>query len=736
MSRRDRFRRRRHNGGDPARMLFLSLGVAAAALVIGVVATIGWVVNVATTGPSLSDLTPRSQGEPTVVYASDGTTRLGFIGSNVLRTPISSEDIPQTMRDATVAVEDKRFYEHKGVDFEGVVRAAIKNITSGKTVQGGSTLTMQLIRNLYVEDSSKTFKRKIREAKLAEDLEDQHPGPEGKRWILDQYLNNVPYGTVGGQTLIGVQAAARVFFGKRAQDLNLREAALLAGLPQAPSQYNPVLDRDAALARRNEVLRRMADQHYIGQDTASREMSAPLDVKPSRYYFARREGYFFDYVKQLLADKYKPEEVARGGFKVYTTINLKLQKHARKVIASRLPYPEDPSAALVSIDPKTGYIKAMASSSNYGDSEFNLAAQGKRQPGSTFKIMVLMTALRRGVSPTGTYWASKRLGPFIDLKTGSKIDVQTDDHVYRGPTNLFDGLVRSDNTVYQQADLDMGPEAVQKTAYDMGITSHVDPYPAAGLGGLTHGVSPLELTRAYVTINTGGWRIRPIAITKVVKPDGTVDNSLGKLHRTKVFSDGETSEAIKAMQANMQRGTGTGAQIGCPAAGKTGTTEKFVDAWFAGFTPALNTTVWVGYPKANVSMTNVPGWGEMFGGKAPASIWHDFMATATAGKCAPFPTPTEPFIAQPFKGRYTVAPVPFAPPKPQDDKKKDKKKDGNEFKPGDSGGQLAPPPGPPAQPNPDGTYPPDLYQSPPQGETPPPVPPPGNEQAGGTPAPQ
>jgi penicillin-binding protein 1A len=724
MSRRDRYRRRRHNGGDPARILFLSLGVLAAGLVIAVLAVVGWIINVATTGPSLADLQPRSQGEPSVVYASDGKTRLGFIGSDVLRSPVPSDKIPQFMRDATVAIEDKRFYEHKGVDFEGVVRAAVKNFTSGKTVQGGSTLTMQLIRNLYIEDRSKTFKRKVREAKLAEDLEDEHPGPEGKQWILDQYLNNVPYGTVGGQTLIGLQAAARVFFSKRAEDLRLGEAALLAGLPQAPSQYNPVIDPDAALARRNEVLRRMAEQRYISQADASREMAAPLGIKASRYYFARREGYFFDYVKKLLADKYKPEEVARGGFKVYTTINLRLQKHARQVIAARLPNPADPSAALVSIDPKTGHIKAMASSGDYGKSKFNLAAQARRQPGSTFKVMVLMTALRRGVSPTGTYWASKRLGPFIDLNTGAKIDVQTDDHVYRGPTNLFEGLVRSDNTVYQQADLDMGPEAVRDTAYDMGITSHLDAYPSEGLGGLTHGVSPLELTRAFVTLNTGGWRIRPIAITKVVKPDGTVDRSLGKLHRIKEFSDGETFEAIKAMQANMQRGTGTAAQIGCPAAGKTGTTEKFVDAWFAGLTPALNTTVWVGYPKANVSMTNVPGYGEMFGGKAPALIWHDFMSTAVAGNCMPFPTPAEPFISQPFRGRYTVAPaLPPAAPVPFDQgKKKPEKKDKGEQDPGDTGGQLAPPP---AQPTPDGAYPPDVYESPPQQDTPPPEPPPG-----------
>jgi penicillin-binding protein 1A len=723
MSRRDRQRRRRHQGGDPARILFMGLGVVAATAVIGVLSVVGYVIGIAKSGPSLADLRPRPQGEPSVIYASDGKTRLGFIGSDVLRSPIPSSEIPQTLRDATVAIEDKRFYKHKGVDFEGVVRAAIKNITSGHTVQGGSTLTMQLIRNLYVEDKTKTFKRKIREAKLAEDLENQH----SKQWILDTYLNNVPYGTVGGQTLIGVQAAARVFFGKPASKLTLTESAMLAGLPQAPSQYNPVIDAAAALARRNEVLRQMANEGYIAQSTAFTAMSSPTGVHPSRYYFARREGYFFDYVKQLLVDKYGASEVARGGYRVYTTINLKLQKLARKAIATRLPYPNDPSAALVSIDPHTGYIKAMASSGDYGKSKFNLASQGRRQPGSTFKVMVLMTALRRGVSPTNTFYDSKRLGPgMIDPKTGAKIDVQTDDHVYRGPTNLFEGLVHSDNTVYMQADLDMGPAAVAKTAHDMGITSHLDGYPSEGLGGLTHGVSPLEMTRAYATLNTGGWRIKTIAITKIVKPDDSVDKSWGKLRRFKAFSDGETSEAIKAMEANVQRGTGTNARLGCATAGKTGTTTNFKDAWFAGFTPALNTTVWVGYPKANVEMTSVPGYGEMFGGKAPALIWHDFMATAVAGRCDAFPQPSEPFIPVPYHSSYTVAPGPVAPPL---DQQKDKnKKDKNKDKPHDTGGTLAPPvtptPLPPPAPGADPYAPPDQYVSPGQPGAVTPTPPP------------
>jgi penicillin-binding protein 1A len=530
----------------------------------------------------------------------------------------------------------------------------------------------------------------------------------------------VPYGTVGGQTAVGVQAASRVFFNKAAKDLTVGESALIAGLPQAPSQYNPFLDPQAAKARRNEVLKQMAHEGYITTDTAAQEQAKPLGVVPSSYYTARREGYFFDFVQRELVKKYGLARVREGGLRVYTTVDLKLQQVARKAIASRLATPGDPSAALVSIDPHSGYIKAMASSGDYGKSKFNLAAQGHRQPGSAFKVMVLMTALRNGVDPKRTTYNSHPL-KFVDKSTGAKIDVQTDDHHYYGRETIFEGLVHSDNTVFQQLDLDMGPEAVKQTAYDMGITSHLDGYPAEGLGGLTRGVSPLEMTRAYATINTGGWRINPIAVTKVSFPDGKIDTSIGRLKRTKVFSDGETDQAIQAMQANVQRGTGTKAQLDCPAAGKTGTTSSFTDAWFDGFTPGLNTTVWVGYPDSTTSMTNVPGYGEMFGGLAPALIWHDFMQFAVGKHCEDFPEPTEKFEPQPFFGKYSTSGAAgygydseakygatgTGGATPFDEKgKSKKKKDAN-----DKGGK----------------YPPTLYESPPQGTPTPP--------AGGTPAP-
>ena len=258
------------------------LAIGGAAAFIAVLGGFGYLASIASSAPKLSELKPAEQGATSIVYAADGT-RLGFIQGDVLRTPVDSSQITQEMRDATVAIEDQRFYKHNGVDYEGVVRAAVKNVSSGSTVQGGSTLTMQLVRNLYKGNKERTINRKIREAKLAGDLESKHPGIEGKRWIITEYLNNVPYGTVGGQTAVGVSSAARVFFDKPASKLTLSESALLAGLPQAPSQYNPFLAPQLARARRNQVLTQMADQRYITSDQAARAKRKPLGGKHNSY---------------------------------------------------------------------------------------------------------------------------------------------------------------------------------------------------------------------------------------------------------------------------------------------------------------------------------------------------------------------------------------------------------------------------------------------------------------------
>ncbi|HWV87485.1 MAG TPA: transglycosylase domain-containing protein, partial [Capillimicrobium sp.] len=519
--------------------------MVACAIALGGLAAVGWVVSVASSGPTIEELKPINPGQSSAVYAADGT-RLGFIQADILRTPIPSEDIPQVMKDATVAIEDKRFFDHEGVDFEGIVRAGVKNLTSrGETIQGGSTLTMQLVRNMYtgdtVRDGIEGYKRKIREAKLAEELENLH----SKKWILDRYLNNVPYGTVGGQEALGVQAAARVFFDKPAKKLKLHEAALLAGLPQAPTAYNPFLNEKGARDRRNEVLDAMAEQGMITPAQAAEAKARKLGVEQSRYYTQRRENYFFDFVRSELIERYGVNEVRRGGLKIHTTIDLDLQRKAREAMSSILNQPGDPASAVVTIDPSNGHILAMASSGSYGKSKFNLAAQGHRQPGSTFKTMVLMAALDRGVDPDSTYYVSKPL-KFED-PTWGPIDVQTYSNSYIGSASLTRATLSSDNSIYTQLDLDLGPESVTEAARKMGITSKLNSYPAEGLGGLENGVSPLEMANAYATIASGGYRNRPTAITKVTFPDGRTEK-LGERKRKKVFSDGVTAEATRILE--------------------------------------------------------------------------------------------------------------------------------------------------------------------------------------------
>jgi penicillin-binding protein 1A len=644
---RQRRRRKRHSAG-PA---FLIVGVLIAVIGLGALGVVGYVLALASTAPSLDELKPIDQGASSVVYASNGE-RLGFIQSDILRTPISSKQMPQTLRDATVAIEDERFWRHSGVDPEGVIRAAIKNLESGKTVEGGSTLTMQLVRTLYIS-KERTFKRKLHEAKLAEELENIHD----KQWILTKYLNNAPYGTFGGQTAIGVQAAARTIFDKPAKELELHEAALLAGLPQAPSSYNPFTNPAGAKRRRDQVLRKMADLGMIQPQTAAEAIAKPLGTKLSRFYTARRESFFFDYVRQELVEKYGAKRVRQGGLRIYTTIDLDMQRKARDAINSVLSFPNAPKSAIVTVDPRNGKILAMASSASYAETKFNLAAQGRRQPGSTFKTMGLMAALDRGVSPESTSYTSRPL-KFNDKRYGP-IETKTYDNTYGGRMNLVRATLKSDNSVYMQLGLDLGPEAVKEAARKMGVKSKLNAYPAEILGGLEDGVSPLEMANSYATIASGGWRNRPIAIEKVAFPDGRTDN-LGKPRRHRAFSDGVTAKATDILEQNIQAGTGTKANIGCPAAGKTGTTDNHTDAWFVGYTPNLSTAVWVGFPNRRVEMYPPVTPISVAGGTYPAEIWGRYMKAVKRG-CAKFPEPKTPFKAAPFFGRYSSTGAPGGP---------------------------------------------------------------------------
>src|SRR4051812_25887429 len=452
-------RKRRGNAHIRSRML-LGFGLVVAVLLIVAVSAVGWVISIATSAPDIRDLKPIDKGASSQIFAADGS-RLGYVQAEQVRTPIDWADMPITVRQATVAIEDKRFYDHGGIDPEGIFRSLVKNVTSGKTLQGGSTITQQLVRQLYIRDPKRDLKRKIREAKMAEELENQH----SKTWILHEYLNDVPYGTVGGRTAIGIEAAAETYFGKHAKDLRLPESALLAGLPQAPSQYNPLQNPSSALDRRNEVLRAMQHEGYITPEQAFRAMNTKIKLHPGNLYTQRREPYFFDYVQELLIERYGVGVYRQGGLKVYTTVDPKLQEAGRAAIRNQLPYPSDPSSAIVSIDPKTGYIKAMASSGSYRDRTFNLAAQGHRQPGSAFKTMVLTTAIRQGIDPDKTVYVSKPLT--MNVPGFGIWHVKTYDNTYGGTLNLGHATTHPGNTIYAPLDLGEGPKKGAETAQQL-----------------------------------------------------------------------------------------------------------------------------------------------------------------------------------------------------------------------------------------------------------------------------
>jgi len=645
MSQRNR-RRQRHRGGAGGKLLLVSLGVGAL-LAIAAVGVVSWVLDVAAKAPSLAACKPIDRGGNSTLYAADGS-KLGTIESEEARAPVAIDRIPKSLQHATVAIEDQRFYEHGGVDAEGIVRAALKNLEAGKTVEGGSTITQQLVRNLCIANPRRTLERKIIEAKLAIEYAERH----SRREILSQYLNTASYGTIRGATAIGVGAAARIYFSRPVWRLDLAQAALLAGLPQAPTDYNPVLNPRGARQRRDAVLAKMAKQGWIAPARARRARRRGLELNLDRGYFEKRQPYFFDYVEDKLLEAYGVNTVRKGGLRVYTTIQPRLQDVAGEAMASALPYSEDPASALVSIDPRNGEIEAMATSTDYEASKFNLAAQGHRQPGSTFKAFVLTTALKQGIDPYSTYYDSKHLD--LNLPRWGHWEVSTADLGYLGRVNLKQATVASDNTVFAQLDLDVGPAAVKATAKSMGIESPLDGIPAEGIGGLRVGVSPLEMADAYATLAGGGIHRNPIAVRKVVFPDGKV----GRPERTeprRVVSAPVAYQVWRLLHDNIVEGTGTAAYTGCPGqGGKTGTTDNFTDAWFAGIQPNLATVVWVGYPQSNaIEMTSVHGQ-TVYGGTFPAEIWHSLYSGAEV-PCEEISEPAQKISWAPFYGRYTAA---------------------------------------------------------------------------------
>jgi penicillin-binding protein 1A len=660
--RRRRQRRRRDKVVARRFAIFVTLAVICGSIA-AVVAAAFTSANGVLNNCDLASLKPVSIGQNSFVYAADGSL-LGAIPAERNRQPVTLEGMSQWVTEATVAVEDRRFYEHGGLDYEGIVRAAVKNLESGHVVQGGSTITQQLVRNLYI-GNERSLERKIKEACLARKVEKGHT----KNWILASYLNQVYF----GNHAYGVEAAAQTYFAKHAKDLDLVEAALIAGMPQAPSQYDPFQRPNEAVRRRNEVLGAMLSAHYIDRAQHDEAVASPLELTRGHIYTRIREPFFFSYVREELIAKYGANTVRGGGLKVFTTIVPRFQKLAARAIKQTLYYPNDPAAAIVSINPKNGAIRAMtAVVPGKKRTQFNLAAQGRRQAGSSFKPFVLTEAIREGINPDSTMYLSAPFhwqpDPFSE-----PWDVSTYGGDYSGPSTITQATLRSDNTVYARLTLDVGPEKVVQVAHKMGIKTKLEPVASVGLGSNSVGV--LEMAVAYATIAARGVRSEPMAIRKVVLPNGKVDAGAGWGHpeRRRVFSDGVAYQVARILKMNIQAGTGTGANPGFVAGGKTGTTEDWGDAWFAGITTSASTVVWVGYPNAKIPMTAVHGI-RVAGGTFPATIWRLFMVPAF-GKHPPrdWPLPKNPVVWIPFHGQYQYFGAP--PGSGADEKKKKKDKD-------------------------------------------------------------
>src|SRR5919199_2138341 len=580
---------------------------------------------------SLRELRQVNPEANSFVYAANGTL-LGSIPAERNRQPVPLERISRWMRKATVAIEDRRFYKHGGVDYQGIIRAAVKDLSAGRVVQGGSTITQQLVRNVYIS-RQRTFKRKIHEACLAIKLARHKP----KNWILAEYMNAVYY----GNHAYGIEAAAQTYFSRRASTLTLDQSALLAGLPQAPSVYDPIHRPLDALERRDQVLRAMRENGAITRRQYVKALSnRKLHLVPGRLYTRIREPYFFSYVRDQLIAEYGANTVRSGGLKVSTTINPKFQRAAHQAIVDTLYSKSDPAAAVVSINPANGAIRAMtAVTPGKKGNQFNLVAQAKRQPGSTFKTFVLAAAVEQGINPATTYYTSAPFHYQPDPYSPAW-DVSTYDQTYLGTTSIENATLHSDNTVYAQLTLDVGPEKVAAMAHRLGVRSPLTTkegayVPSLGLGSIP--VSPLDMASAYATLAAGGIYSKPMAITKVVLGNGKVDTDAGwgEPQRERVITDGVAHEVTQILEQNMTDGTGTGAYFGRPSAGKTGTTDNYADAWFCGYTPTLEATVWIGYPRGEIPMLSVHGIA-VSGPTFPATIWKLFMERAV--KYAPQPT--------------------------------------------------------------------------------------------------
>jgi penicillin-binding protein 1A len=535
-------------------------------------------------------------------YVRPGTITIkGLNGSILLQTGNATREtlkvwqMPLKLRQAFVAIEDRRFYEHDGVDYKGVTRALVQNITSKNLVEGASSINQQLARMVYL-NQERSFWRKLREVRLAQKL------TEGltKDQILERYLNLVYL----GEGTYGVADSAWVYFSKTVDQLTLAEMATLAAMPPAPNKYSPFVNPRFAQQRRNLVLDRMVDAKFLTAAEAKTAKAEPL--KPKRSPIKREEQearYFTKYIEQELPQRISAKAIAQGGLIVETTLNPEWQTKAEEIVNSTVRNNRGSfgQAAMVSIDPRTGGIRSMVGGTDFETHQFNRVTQAKRQPGSTFKPIVYATAIAGGISPNKSYLdAPFDVDGYKPKNAGKR---------FKGYITMHDALINSVNIIAIKILMDTGWQPVIDNAKKMGIESKLEPFYSLALGGLE--VNLLELTSAYTTFAARGVHTPVHGITRVTNQKGEIIYQ-NKPQPTKVFEPGTTAIMTWMMRGVVNEGTATSAQIGRPVAGKTGTTDKERDLWFIGFVPQLVTGVWLGNdnnnPTGNASSTAAYAW--------------------------------------------------------------------------------------------------------------------------------
>lgn len=601
----------------PKKKFFSKFSIIAAIVFIVMItgAGVGFITASLQSMPGLKgDIRPAASSQ---IFDSNGTP-IATLHASENRLPVSINKIPKDLQNAFIATEDARFYQHMGVDPKGILRAVWSNITNHGVSEGGSTITQQLAKNALLSQEQ-TIKRKIQEAFLSLQIEQQYTKTE----ILEMYLNQIYF----GQGAYGVQAAAKVYFGKNVEDLTLGECAMLAGIPKSPNYYSPFNNLKAATERQATVLEQMVKYGYLDNATAAKTAAAKLTLatrtaeKTSEHQLA---PYFVDYVLQQLIDKYGADAVYKDGLKIYTTLDSDMQNAAEDAMKKLPPLRTDsngivqPQGALVAIDPHTGYIKAMVG--GRGNDQFNRAVLAERQPGSAFKPFVYLAAVENGLTTSSIIDDSE-----VQFNGWSPRNY---DGKLHGKVTLRTALEQSLNIPTVKLAQQVGPDKPIYYAQQMGISTLVtsgnvnDRNLAMSLGGLTRGVTPLEIASAYGVFANRGIRAEPVSIIKVVDRNGKVLEQHTPKEKA-VINERSAYIITDILKGVILRGTGTAANIGRPAAGKTGTTSDYKDAWFVGYTPDLSASVWMGYDNEG----NLNG---ITGGNLPAEIWRTFMSKALA----------------------------------------------------------------------------------------------------------